>query len=91
MTKNYLKKSHIKVPIYKEKKMSHSFNYCGPPPAERETCILHSDMLYAEYICQYLARQHPMYKTEVSKRIIQDAMVDMFAELNKSARASLRR
>lgn len=71
--------------------MSHSFNYCGPPPTDSDTFILRSDMLYAEYICQYLARQHPMYKTDVSKRIIQDAMVDMFAELNKSARASLRR
>jgi hypothetical protein len=71
--------------------MSHSFNSSGPPPTDNDTFILSSDMLYTEYICEYLARQHPMYKTAVSKRIIQDAMVDMFGQLNKSARASLRR
>ena len=71
--------------------MSHNFNYSGPP-TNRDTYVLESDMLYAEYIREYLGRQTTHFKTPEVQNIIQTAMMDMFAQINEvSARAPIRR
>jgi|TARA_B110000858_G_scaffold145051_1_gene164716 hypothetical protein len=69
--------------------MSHNFNISGPSNVN-DTFVLESDMLYAEYVREYLGRQHPRFKNAEIQNIIQNAMVDMFARIH-SARAPNRR
>ena len=70
--------------------MSHTFNYSGP--TNSNSYILESDMLYAEYIREYLGRQARHFKSPEVQNIIQTAMVDMFARINElNTRASIRR
>lgn len=69
--------------------MSHNFNYSGP--GNSDTCVLESDLLYTEYVQQYLSRQTPNFKTPQVQHIIHTAMLDMFAKINEVTRASIKR
>lgn len=69
--------------------MSHHFHQSGPPYIE--TCVLESDMLYAEYVREYLGRQQSYFKNPEIQNMIRQAMLEMFARINElSARAPIR-